>query len=260
MTEVKKNSYLLFVVTVIIFFKCGAPFFSGSPAPIVSSDKLLKKVHKNAVRLTSFRGEARIRMISEQGGFRGNIKISMKKPDSLWMKIEGPLGMDIACGCISDGRMKFYIPPQKIVYTGSVDRLRDTGIIPLDVEFNNIIHSFLGLIDPPYSSIDSTAVYSLKEDAYLLSLGDNERIWIKSSRPVVCRWEKYDVNGELLWEWEGDMFYMRKNIRMPKFIQITQYKPKQRITFYYNIMKANYKMPKNWCVLSIPEGVETIEL
>jgi len=199
-------------------------------------------------------------MISDEFLFKGNISISMKKPDSLWMKFEGPMGVDIASVRVGGREMQYYIPSQKILYKGSVERLRELNLLPWNVEVSNVIQSFLGLIDPPYEMLDSTVVYSSEEEAYLLSLNSEEKIWIKPRGPVISRWERRDFDGKPLWVWEGEMFYKRGGLFLPKFIQITQYNPRQRITFYYEIMDINHKLPENWCALKIPEGVEEVEL
>jgi len=255
--------WLCAIFILLLFSKCGIPFLSSKVAPAVSSHTLLNKIHQKVQSLKNFQGKAKLRMLSSEFMFKGNIKVSMKSPDSLWMKFEGPMGIDIALVRVRGKEMQYYIPSQKILYTGSVDRLRDLNLVPWNVEVSNIIQSFLGVIDPPDTISDSTIVYSSQEDAYIISFNDEdvkEKIWINPRGPVVSRWERRNKQGNPLWVWEGDMFYKRGRLRLPKFIQITQYNPRQRITLYYEIMDINKKLPEDWYIMKIPEGVEEIEL
>lgn len=253
------------VCAAVIFFNsgCGLPFFSSRVAPLVSSQTLLNKIHHNAQTLKSFQGKAKLRMLSNDYMFKGTISISIKKPDSVWMKIEGPMGIDVASVRTGGNHMQYYIPSEKVLYTGSVERLRELRLVPWNVEVSNIIQSFLGVINPPYSIPDSIITYSSQDNAYLLPYSSDslvEKIWINPRGPVVSRWERRNSAGDPLWMWEGDMFYKRGRLRLPKFIQITQFDPRQRITFYYEIMDVNHSLPVNWFALKIPEGVEEIEL
>ncbi len=255
--------WLCFIFIVLLFSECGIPFLSSKVAPVVSSHTLVNKIHQNVRSLKSFQGKAKLRMLSSEYMFKGNIKICMKNPDSLWMKFEGPMGIDVALVRTKGKEMQYYIPSEKILYTGSVDRLRELNLVPWNVEISDIIQSFLGVIDPPDTRSDSTIVYSSREDAYIIPLNTGEvkeKIWIKPRGPVVSRWERRNRYGDPLWVWEGNMFYKRGRLRLPKFIQITQYNPSQRITLYYEIMDINQKLPEDWYKMKIPEGVEEIEL
>jgi len=255
--------WLCFIFIVLLFSECGIPFLSSRVPPSVSSHTLLDKIHRNVESLHSFQGKAKLRMLSSEYMFKGNVKVNMKKPDSLWMKFEGPMGVDVALVRAKGKEMEYYIPSEKIIYSGSVERLRDLHLVPWNVEVSNIIQSFLGLIDPPDTISDSTIAYSSREDAYIIPFnarGVKEKIWINPRGPVVSRWERKNKYGDPLWVWEGDMFYKRGRLQLPKFIQITQYNPRQRITLYYDIMDINQKLPEDWYFMKIPEGVEEIEL
>ncbi|MFO7889556.1 MAG: DUF4292 domain-containing protein [bacterium] len=251
------------VFIILVFSDCGIPFFSFNPAAVMSSQTLLNKIHRNVQTLENFQGKAKLRMLSDEFMFKGSIRISMKRPDSVWMKIEGPMGIDVASVRAGGKQMQYYIPSEKVLYTGSVERLSDLHLVPWNVEVSSIFQSFLGLIEPPHTMPDSSIVYSSQDDAYLLpysSDGSEEKIWIKPRGPVISRWERRDETGDPLWVWEGEMFYKRGRLRLPKFIQITQYNPRQRITFYYEIMNINHTLPADWYTLKIPEGVDKVEL
>ena len=264
MQRLRVSSYFWMIVHVVfiifLYTDCSISFLSSQIAPTVSSHTLLYKIHHKAGLLKSFQGTAKLRMLSADYMFKGNLKIRMKSPDSLWMKFEGPMGIDVASVRVGGQEMQYYIPSEKIIYNGTANRLRELNLLPWNVEVSNIIQSFLGLIDPPYALPDSTIAYSYEEGAYILPISPQERIWIDPRGPVVSKWERRDSLGNPLWVWEGEMFYKRGKLRLPKFIQITQYNPRQRLTFFYEIMDVNHKLPEDWYAMKIPEGVEEIEL
>ena len=89
---------------------------------------------------------------------------------------------------------------------------------------------------------------------------NGEKVWVDPQGPVVTRWEKKDQNGDLFLLWEGRDFKKRSGIRVPFMIRMMNNQPKQRVTLFFQSVKANRPLKNGWCEVKIPEGVETIDL
>ncbi len=246
---------------VVFFIDCGSPFRSREPLLISSPFVLFEGIESHASRLQTFQGRGRLSVNSAQGAFQGSIKISVKMPDSLWMKVEGPLGVDIATGRFAADHVVLYSPWENTVYEGTFQSMRDHALLPVDMGFSNMALSILGLLIPDYWTVDDSSL-SVSSDSrkYIVDLGYGEYIWVEPRGPVISRWEKKDNGGETLWVWEAKEFRKRKGIRLPQIIRMTTYQPRQRVTLVYESIKTNRPMRDGWCRMKIPEGVETIEL
>jgi len=252
---------ILWVLFIIHFFSaCSAPFFSRRQLAPTRPDVLIKSIEDHAAKLRTFQGWSTMMIESTEGGFRGSMRLSVKMPDSLWIKMEGPLGMDVVEGRFGGENALFVIPAEKRAYRGSIRNMQERGILPLDLASPEMLQGILGLPVPYPAVYDSLPSLTIDSRKYILNMGYGERIWIEPKGPVVTRWEKRDANGEMLWLWEGREFRKRKGIRLPQVIRMTDYQYRQRVTLVYETARPNRPMKNGWFVVRIPEGVETIEL
>ena len=199
-------------------------------------------------------------VVSPMGSFRGAMRVSARIPDSLWVKVEGPLGIDMMTARFVGDRVLLYSPLENVVYEGSVQGMRERNVLPLDMGSSDLVLGIVGLLVPEGSALDSGAFLSADKKTYRLHLGNGDDIWVEPKGPVVTRWEITDVDGETLWVWEGKDFWKRSGVRLPRMVRITETNPKQRVTFFFEVMKTNRPLENGWCRVHIPEGVETIEL
>ena len=259
---VSKRIFSVSLLLFLLLFLSGCAGLIGSRKPLseISPVHLLQQIKDHMSRLDTFQGHAVITILSKEGTFKGTLRVIMKNPDSLWFKIEGPLGIDMATGSFGDGYVQYYSPWEKANYVGTLQRFRESGLLPVEMGDTDLIKGILGFFIPTEELLDSSATVDIQNRSYVLSLGDGETVWIDSRGPVVSRWEKKDFDNEMIWEWECKEFAKKKGIRFPVIIQMTNYQPKQRLTIYYETVKANRSLKNDWCKIKIPEGVETIEL
>jgi hypothetical protein len=243
-----------------IFISCAGFFRPNEPLTEISHAQLIHRIQQHASHLRTFRGKARLTIISEIGSFRGSIHVSVKMPDSLLVKVEGPLGIDCAIGRFSGKHLLMYIPIENIAYNGSIQEIQKNSVLPLNVGFSDTFLGILGLLVPPESRSDSLLSISSNSQEYILQYTNGEKIWIKPKGPVVTRWEKRNRDNKILWSWEGKELTKNKGIWLPRIIRMINYQQKQRITLFYDTVKTNHTMHDNWSKVRLPEGVVYVEL
>ena len=249
----------LFLIMVFLV-GCGTPFRSRKPLPVIKPDVLVLKIKDHASRLRTFDGRGMLTMVSSEGGFTGAMSVSVKLPDSLFIKVEGPLGIDVMKGRFAGGRVLLYYPRENVAYEGSAQAMQESGLLPLYMDYSDIILGVLGLLVPDEAGLNSLNSYSTERRKYVFRFENGEDVWVEPKGPVVTRWEKKDGNGEKLWIWEGKNYKKRGGIRLPKRIQITSYQPKEGVYLFYETVKTNRPMKNGWCTLRIPKGVEIVAL
>jgi len=256
----RKPGLLTLLGILGFFIGCAGTFRSKKPLPLIRPEVLVQKIQDHASRLRTFSGQGRVMVVSSEGGFRGSIIVSFKMPDSLYMKVEGPLGMDVMTSLIASEQVLLYYPRENLAYSGSIEQMWERELLPLDMGSSVMALGILGLLILDEAKSDSLISYSSDSNKYMLYFEDGEDVWVEPKGPVVTRWEKRDGHGAILWTWEGSKFKVNKDIRLPRIIRMTSYQPKQRVTFFFETIRTNQPLKDGWCNVRIPDGVEYVEL
>jgi hypothetical protein len=191
---------------------------------------------------------------------QGTLDVAVSMPDSLWLKVEGPLGVDMAVGHMAGEYMVLYSPWEDRVYRGSVERMQALQLLPLFTGGSSLSSAVIGLPKPEAFVPDFIESMIPDGGKYIMDLETGEEIWIEPDGPVVTRWEKKDESGNLDWRWEAQAFQHSRGIRYPKLIRMTTYEPRQRISIFYQRARFNRSLKPDWYEIKIPEGVMSIEL
>lgn len=249
---------LLFLIWIV---RCAGPAYTSKSLPEISPKVLLDQIHKHASKLETFQGIARFYVASPEGSFSGTMRVVLKAPDSLWMKIEGPLGIDLMAMRFVGDEALLYSPWENVVYHGSLADVDAIEMLPLGLgDTSHLLLGVTGLLVPDYSLLDSMHVLSFKGKQYILTERSGEQYWIEPKGPVVAKWEKCDHNGRSYQKWEGRKFKKRSGIRFPQQIQFANRYPEQRLTLQYEEVRMNKPLRKGWFGIRLPEGVEKVEL
>jgi hypothetical protein len=236
----------------------GCAGFRSSPETPAATDPyaLFREVREHAARLKTFEGRAEWAVSSEEGSFRGSSRVAIKTPDSLWMKVEGPFGIDAAFLSFTPGRIVFYSPMLKAAFSGEPGNPRLAGILPFGADFSDSAIRAAGLMVPGDTLLENLTAFTVEKKEYVLGFDTGDRVWINKKGPVVRRWEKRDSSGTVVWLWEADRFQSRGKIRLPILIRLDAAKGRS-LTVFYETARANSVLRKGWCDVPIPENVET---
>jgi hypothetical protein len=218
---------------------------------------LFREVREHAARLGTFEGRAVWTAISEDGSFRGTSRITLKSPDSLWMKVEGPFGIDAAFLSFTPGRILFYSPMMRTAFSGEPGNTRLADVMPLGTiaMILGASSQAAGLLVPGDTLLENLTAFKSEKKGYVLDFDTGDRIRIEKKGPVVSRWEKQDTTGAVTWLWEAERFQGRGGIRLPLLIRL-DIAGSRSFTLFYETVKTNSVLRKGWCDVRIPESVE----
>jgi len=256
-----KSVHLRFTVLLAaLSLSCGGTFYGPDLVSNLSAEELMERIEFASQKIRTCRANAKIAIVSPEGSFRGSVRLRIKMPDSIWIKVEGILGVDVAVGSFGAGRSIFYMPRENVVYMGRIEALQEENILPLNLSSSDMILRLLGLFIPRFEGLDST--FSINKDGgrYLISYDPRERVWIRSRDLVVEKWERVNDFGDVVLSWEGRSFRRVKGIVLPRVVRITDYSLRRRVTLIYQTVRVNPSMSKRWFDIKIPDGVEVVEL
>jgi len=228
------------------------------PVHEISPAVLFSGLQEQSRRLQTFQGFSEVTVSSEDGTYVGYIQIAARDPDTLWMKAEATLGMDILTLRLSGREALCYSPWLNMAVSGRLDAIkRLPPVQQTGVSF--LFEGRFGFPLPPESLLDTLVRMETDGRNYSLHFGTGDRIWISPEGPCVTRWERWDPEEKMLWSWQGERFKRFGAVRLPRVVRISTLDPARQVTLVFRKIKANARLKEGWADLPIPEGVQTIE-
>lgn len=249
-------SFSIIGAAILFLSGCAGSFRSDRILSEIDPYFLFQKVQTHAALLETFQGQAVWTATSEDGAFRGTARVALRMPDSLWLKLEGPFGIDLAYASVTGDQLLVFSPMLKAAYSGKVDDPGMGKLLPSNMAFIQNVREISGLLVPRDTLLDGLTAFCAEKNEFILDFQSGEHIRIHNKGPVVSRWEKRDSTGDLVWSWDAERFKSQGGIRIPRLIRMTSEKNK-RMTLFYETVKTNHAMHKGWCDVPIPKGVET---
>ena len=253
-------AFFLILLLMILLTGCFGSFWNRGPIPDVDPRLLYNRLERHISFLHTFEGYARFTAVTEFGAFQGSLHLKASNPDTLWMKVEGPMGVDLGILQLFGTQVLLYIPLEKTVYKGSLESPVVQRLLPIPLPSGQMVLGMQGLLLPDSVFLDSLTEFSNDGKHYTYGFGKMGSALVAPKGPVVARFvhkNRLDL-GEL--EWRAGQFRKIGKVRLPKMVQITQSEPKQQLTVYYDWVKTNKSLNRGWAELVLPEDVHVVEL
>jgi hypothetical protein len=246
---------------ILLLSGCAGSLFNAKSLPPIAPEALLDLMKRHAERLETFQGRGQFTVYSDQGSFRGGIRVAAHPPDSIWIKLEGPLGIDLVTASIASGRLLYFSPWMKAdTSDSSAGRPSFPGLFPTGLDSLTALSALFGLPVPTPDGPDSLRSLSSEKGRYVLRVGPDQSLWVETKGPVVSRWEKRGPSGDVAWTYEADQFQSSRGIRLPRRIRFSQEAPGQaasgEVVLFYEYVQTNQPLKKGWCDVPIPKTVE----
>ncbi len=205
----------------------------------VSPEELQQKISGNFQRLFSFEGRARVSIELPGQGYNGSARVLVRTPDSVYVKTEAILGIDVGALFLDHRYFAAYAPRENTLYYGEAGSLRLRDFLQIEIERDELVGVFTGLtqlvvgVDPVLSEDDGQ---------FLLTMPGPDgqvKTWIDPARNVVTRSEVTDSTGEIILKKEFQRFKKKSGVFVPQLIRITRPQARERLTVLYTRQKLN---------------------
>jgi hypothetical protein len=158
---------------------------------------LISLVRASQERVWSVTGSGAVTFDSPEMAGTAAFDLSLKKPDSLLVRFEGPFGIDLGTLFMSREKYLVYVSMENRVITGKPGPGTLRSVIPFDLSPGEIVGAFSGTF--PIMS-DSGSV-TVEEDALVITIpcgAGTCRYWIDRTRILVTRYELLDGAGDVM--------------------------------------------------------------
>lgn len=260
-SSARKASYFRHVMiwaAAAAFLLIGCATFASRP--VLRSDEtrlqvIREAIEKNNAQVRTLSGRAQLVVESPQQSFSGSAIVHLKKPDSIYVRVEAVLGLDV--GVIQADRKRFVIfsPMENLAYIGSsADTLRLQSFLGFDMTFDQMLHSMSGLVQ--LEELENAAV-RLVDDNIVVTGSANQVKYEYIVDPqfgAVSRLVMRNQENKILRIEEYKRFIRRGNARAPQMVRFIRPAEKESLTLFYNQLDINTTLaPKDFYVKMGPD-------
>jgi len=208
-------------------------------------EELIHKVNNNSAKLKSLQAEGTIDIDSPGLSNSGSITVNLLKPDSLYVKLEGPFGIDVADVLLTRKKFVYYNVMNNSVIKGPATPLNIGSVMRIKIDFYDIINGFSGTFFFKDVSTENSSLTS-QGDEYLLITKDaanneTKKYWINSDDYYITKYIIYDKDNKVKLEMEYLDYNYRDGIYFPNNISISKPQDEEYIWLYYQIKTFNTK-------------------
>ncbi len=234
---------LISLFSVLIFDGC-VPSKPTEDVEILSSERLINKLEVNRRRIKSFEGNGIFTVRNSQMNNSASFRIVLQKPDSIYLTIYGPFGIELAQALVTNDNYIFYDALKNTAYEGKVDDEVLRNIFKIDLSFNELLDAFIGSVNLTDNLYKQPTSYEVIYDKYLITYVDS--VSFKSSQYKVdvrelgiTEYLLKDKNGEVTIDGKYSDFSILEGVAVPYKIELRNSKENQLVVVEYRSMSAN---------------------
>lgn len=245
---------LLVIASLLLLAGCAGGRPSASPVPpFLEALEVWPDVYRqNFEKIRSFTGKARLSVESEQ--FSGNVSMETNwvNPERLFLKVEGPLGLDVGQIFVGANRFIWYNQYENHFISGSVNdpylnRFMRTNITFADMKYN--VLGYAGNWTEPLQLRNGM------HGVFFTQIEDIEYQYLVN--PETGLLENYEARreGRPFMRYDFKNYRVIDGIYVPMIIQITMIDQKERITIFYTDIALNQPVDLQKLTIQIPSKV-----
>jgi hypothetical protein len=236
-------------VTLIIlslFYSGCIPSKPTEDIEILPSERLINKLEVNRRKIRNFEGSGILEIKSGRIDNSANFRVIMLKPDSIYITIYGPFGIELAQALVTDENYIFYDAMENTAYEGEVtdDILKE--IFKINLSFSELIDAFVGSVNLTTNLYKQPDYYNVETDKYVLTYSDSAK-GLTTIYKVDIR--ELSITDYLLNSFDGSVniegkysdFELVENVLVPFSIVIQNKLNEQKLSIDYKNIVANKK-------------------
>lgn len=161
-----------------------------------------QRVNNNSSLIETLEASGNISFDSPEQSGSGWLEIRIRKPDSVYVKIEGPFGISIANALITRTDFIYYNVQENKVITGPSSDINIGAILRIKVSFDELINGFTGGFSFPEAENDTTGADS-ENSMYVIKMntdGVTQKYLIEPAKYTVQKYNSYDSHNKTIVE------------------------------------------------------------
>jgi len=261
-TELKRTLVIILSSLFLIFCSCTGSQSEKDLDP-VSVKELKTRINKNSGIIETLEASGNIAFDSPDNSGQGWLELKIKKPDTVYVKIEGPFGISIANALITRNDFTYYNAQENKVITGPSSDINIGAVLRIKVSFDELINSFTG----SFSFIDADNDSSFAEcenNNYLIRnkrADGTEKYYIEPSLYRISKYKLVNSRDMLLVEVDYSG-YQEESVSAAKVFfpyNVKIKNPDKSQTLYVEYINKEINKPNMTFKMKVPKSAKVVK-
>lgn len=250
----------LVIINFIYLITACVPSQPTEEFELLPSERLTNKLEANRRKIKTFEGNGTITVNSPFEN-SATFRIILQKPDSIYLTIMGPFGIELAQALVTKTKFTFYDALQNTAYTGDVNSNALQSIFRINLTFEDLLDAFVGSVNLTNNLYRPPDNYFVEDDKYVLTYYDSTRanktvykvdVW----QLGITEYQLYDLDDNLTLTGAYKDFELLENVAVPYKINIENKIDEQKINIDYrkitvnkNNIRIEFKVPDDATII-----------
>jgi len=188
----------------------------------VSASELISRIAHEGHKVRTVVGNGIVSFEGPEFAGSAAFGLSLRRPDSLLVTLEGPFGIDVGTLFLSREKYVMYNSMENRVMTGVPTAGTIRSVIPFDMTYDQIMDAFSGSFPLP-SDQESLESYTVDEGLFRLSFRNNIGLatyWVDHEDFLVTKYELRDSENRLVMDGSSSAITEQDGVRVPRRIRV----------------------------------------
>jgi len=257
----------LFLIVCVVWQSCSPSAVVIKPSRISTSDitvaEIFQKNNQLVQKIRYVKSVATLTLESPKSSNQFSAQIALKLPDSVYIKIEGFLGVDGLKASLNKETFIVYNIINKYVIRGKTSSAAIRKTFDYDVSFEDMTELLTGLFRLKEEDFPNLVSYATEDNYYLFTFGDSsgvKKIWVDPSVGfAVVRVNYYNNSNQLILEKEFSRFEQIDDYFLPRYVRVLRPSEKDLLSFYFDSRTVNRPFKSNVFIVNYPKDIKIIE-
>jgi outer membrane lipoprotein-sorting protein len=239
---------------------CSSSSSLRNSARTVTPDLVQQSVRNNQERVRSLKGSGNITLETPEIAQSGSFELMLRKPDSVFVKLEGPFGIEVGAALLTRQDFFFYNSLQNRLISGTMNASNLRRILRVNLSFDELVNMITGGTFFPEDQGAPDTV-TVEDDQFVLTYrheGGIRRYWIDNESLLIAKIQHIDRGGRLQFEQRFANFRSIEGTSLPYRVRITQLAERRTVALSYSSIAINTDALQ--FTLDVPENAERIRV
>lgn len=243
----KISLIILFLANFLLIITGCVPSQPTEEFELLPSERLTNKLEANRRKIKNFEGTGTLFVKSAIMDNSATFRIVLQKPDSIYLTIMGPFGIELAEALVTKEKFSFYDALKNTAYIGSVNSNALQSIFRINLSFEDLVDAFIGSVNLTSNLYRAPDEYFVEDEKYVMTYLDsartNKTIYRVDVRQLgITDYQLFGFDDELMLQGKYSDFELLENVAVPYKIAIENKTDDQKISIDYKKISVNKKI------------------
>lgn len=254
--------FIIGIISITVFIPGCTSSTTSETVEILPADRLVKKLEVNRRKIKSFEGKGTLILNTPEIKNSVSFQVTLVKPDSLFLTLYGPFGIELAQIFINKSVYVFYEALNNTAYEGNVNDNVLKTIFRVDLSLSDLTDAFVGSVNMSERLYKEPDKYKVDYNKYILtyidSLSKSSTVYTIDVRDLgISDYVIKDKSEKLVMEGKYSGFGIIESVAVPYKIELSNSSKRQNLTIEYNSIEVNKK--NIYIDFKIPEDADRIK-